>query len=325
MTAETHQTGDALVPHRHGEPPGTTRPLAMALGLAATYMGAEVVGGLLAHSLALLADALHMLSDAGGLALALFAARIARRPPSPRRTYGYYRAEILAALANGATLAATAVWIVAEAYHRLRQPPQVRGPLMLTIAVGGLLVNLAMLAILRKAREENLNTRGAWLHVLTDTLGSVQAIAAGVLITAFGWRWADPVASLLISVVVLLSGWRLLREASSILMEGVPGGLDIDKVRSAIAAVPGVAGVHDLHVWSVGSRFVVLSAHVEATTGSVSDVLRRVGTTLRERFNISHSTIQVEFRGPLSRGAGASVETKESCGCDAGNGLPNKP
>ncbi len=309
--------------HRHGARSAmqASRRLAVALVLAATYMAAEVAGGLLANSLALLADAAHMLSDTAGLALALFAARIARRPPSGRQTYGYYRAEILAALVNGATLAATAVWILVEAYHRLHQPPEVRALLMTAIAAGGLLVNLAMLAILRSGKDESLNTRGAWLHVLTDTLGSVQAIAAGVLIAAFGWRWADPAASVLISLVVLFSGWRLLREATAILMEGAPGGLDIDQVRDAIAGVRGVAGVHDLHIWSIGSRFVALSAHVETASASIPDLLRRLGTMLRERFAIGHNTIQVEFRPPLAGAPTARLDEDVGCGCDTSDSV----
>lgn len=294
----------------------SSRRLVLALVLAATYMGAEVVGGLLASSLALLADAAHMLADAAGLALALFAAWIARRPPSPRQTYGYYRAEILAALINGATLAATAVWILIEAYQRLRQPPNVRGLLMTAIAVGGLLVNLAMLAVLRGARDESLNIRGAWLHVLTDTLGSVQAIAAGVLVAAFGWRWTDPIASALISVVVLFSGWRLLCEATAILMEGVPGGLDVDKVRDAIADLPAVTGVHDLHIWKVGSRFVALSAHVETASGATPDLLRRINTMLCDRFDIAHSTVQVEVCPALVTSSAAGLGADANCGCD---------
>lgn len=210
----------------HGAPGGNAaamRRLGVALALAASFMVAEVAGGLLANSLALLADAGHMLSDAGVLGLALFAAWIARRPPSARRTYGYYRAEILAALANGAALVGIAVFIVVEALRRLGDPPQVRPGVMIPVAALGLVVNLVMLWVLSGSRHASLNLKGAWLHVLTDTLGSVQAIAAGVLIATLGWRWADPAASLAIAALVLYSAWGLLEEAVAVLMESAPG------------------------------------------------------------------------------------------------------
>ncbi len=275
------------------------RRLQVALALAVSFMVAEVVGGLWANSLALLADAAHMLADAAALGLALFAAWIARRPPSPRRTYGYYRAEILAALANGAALVAIAVFIVVEAVRRLAAPLEVRPAVMIPVAVLGLVVNLAMLAVLRGSRNANLNLRGAWLHVVTDTLGSLQAIVAGVLIAALGWRWADPAASLAIAVLVLYSAWGLLKEAVSVLMESAPGGLDVDEVREAILAVEGVRGVHDVHVWSISTRFVALSAHVEAREGEQSAVLARVRALLAERFGIRHTTVQVETAVPI--------------------------
>lgn len=270
------------------------RRLAVALALAASFMVAEMAGGLLANSLALLADAGHMLSDAGALGLALFAAWIARRPPSARRTWGYYRAEILAALANGAALLAIAVLIVVEALRRLADPPPVRAAVMIPVAALGLLVNLTMLAVLSGSRQASLNLKGAWLHVLTDTLGSLQAIAAGVLIATLGWGWADAAASLAIAVLVVYSAWGLLREAVAVLMESAPGGVDVDEVRAALLGVPGVYGVHDLHVWSISTSFVALSAHVEAADGEQQAVLERVRALLAQRFAIRHSTIQVE-------------------------------
>jgi cobalt-zinc-cadmium efflux system protein len=284
--------------HRHegqGARDGSLRKrLAIALALAAGYMAAEVVGGLLSNSLALLADATHMLSDVAALSLSLFALWFARRPPSSRRTFGYHRVEILATLANAATLVVTAVFIFIEAWRRFASPPAVDGRLMTAIAVGGLVVNLAMLAILHGGRESSLNLRGAWLHVLTDTLGSVQAIAAGVLLVAFGWRWVDPLASLLISLLVLYSGWGLLREATAILMESVPAHIALEDVRRAILAVPGVAGLHDLHVWTITTGFVALSAHVTVTAVDPAVVLGEVRHVLRDTFAIEHSTIQVE-------------------------------
>jgi cobalt-zinc-cadmium efflux system protein len=262
-------------------------------------MGAEVVGGLLTHSLALLADAGHMLSDAAALALSLFALWIVdSRPPGSLRTYGYYRAEILAALVNGAALVAIAILIAVEAVVRLRQPAVVNAAGMTAVAAGGLLVNLVALALLHGSRRDSLNLRGAWLHVASDALGSVQAIAAGVLIWAFGWQWADPLASLLIAVLVVWSAWGLLKEALAVLMEAAPGHIDVDSVRGAILDVGCVAGVHDLHVWSIASGFDCLSAHVvaagEKERDALLDELRRM---LHDRFGIEHITIQLEAVG----------------------------
>lgn len=294
------------------------RRLTLALLLAAVYMLAEVAGGLLSNSLALLADAGHMLTDVAALGLSLFAIWVAQRPATPQRTYGYHRMEILAALVNGATLVAIAVLIFAEALRRWSSPPEVKGGLMLAVACGGLAVNLASLWILRGGREESLNVRGAWLHTLTDTLGSVQAIAAGVLISGFGWNWADPLASVLIGVLVIVSSWGLLRESVGVLMEGVPAHLALDEVTDAMAGVPGVVAVHDLHVWTITSGFVALSAHVVVEPTCSEDVLWQVRAVLHERFGIDHSTIQVERRSarqgtaaPLA--ASRSGSTEQGC------------
>jgi cobalt-zinc-cadmium efflux system protein len=270
------------------------RRLTLVLSLVVLYMVAEVIGGLASNSLALLADAGHMLTDAAALGLSLFAIWAAQRPATPKRTYGYHRMEILAALANGAVLIAVAVLIFVEAYRRWSSPPHVKGGLMLAVACGGLLVNLAALFILRRGREESLNVRGAWLHVLTDTLGSIQAIAAGVLISGFGWTWADPLASVLIGILVVVSSWGLLRESVGVLMEGVPADLELDEVVAAMAGVAGVVAVHDLHVWTITSGFVSLSAHVVVEPDCGEDVLWRVRALLHDRFGIDHSTIQVE-------------------------------
>ncbi len=281
--------------HAHGRPADRRRArLWAALLLALVYMAAEVAGGVAANSLALLADAGHMLTDVAALGLALFAIWAAERPATARRTYGYHRVEILAALANGATLIAISALIVTEAYRRWAQPPAVRGGLMLAIASGGLLANLASLAILHGGRHDSLNLRGAWLHVLTDTLGSVQAIVAAALIGAFGWNWADPVASVLIGALVVVSAWRLVKEALDVLMEAVPRGVSLAEVAATINGVAGVRSVHDLHVWTITSGFVALSAHVTVAPGSDEDVLWRIRGALDERFGIRHSTIQVE-------------------------------
>jgi len=281
--------------HEHGSARhGGSRRLTVTLALAAAYLIVEVVGGVVSGSLALLADAGHMLSDVAALALSLVAMRLATRPPTARRTYGYHRAEILAALANGAALVAVAVLIVREAVERFLAPTEVRAGLMMTVAVGGLLVNAASLALLHRDRASSLNLRGAWLHVLTDALGSVQAIAAGALIALLGWRWADPLASILIALLIAFSAWGLVRESVSILMESVPHGLDLEALGRAIRAVDGVAGVHDLHAWTITSGFVSVSAHVHALPGREQEVLGAVRALLAERFAISHSTIQVE-------------------------------
>lgn len=291
--------------HAHSHSPGRThgggygaqhrKRLAIVLVLVTVYMVAEVIGGLLTNSLALLADAGHMLSDAAALALSLFAIWIAQKPATPRHTYGYYRTEILAALVNGATLVAISLYIFVEAYQRIGQPPEVQGGMMMAIATGGLLINLLGLWILNSGRNESLNVRGAWLHVLTDALGSVGAITAGGLIWAFGWYWADPVASVAIGVLVLYSSWALLRETVAVLMEGAPGHIDVDEVRNEIRAVPGVQAVHDLHVWTITSGMVALSGHVVVgEEGFGQEILRRVRSVLHDRFGIDHSTIQLE-------------------------------
>ncbi|MFI5165501.1 MAG: cation diffusion facilitator family transporter [Thermoanaerobaculales bacterium] len=277
------------------------RPLALTMALTAATMVAEFVGGLLTGSLALLADAGHMLTDVAALGLSLFAAWAAQRPATPSRTYGFYRMEILAALVNGATLIALSAWIFVVAIERLAHPTPVKGWAMLAIASGGLLVNLTALWILRDARTHTLNERGAWLHVLADALGSVEAIIAGALISVLGWNWADPVASLLIGCLVLYSSWRLVRESVAVLMEGTPGSIDLDEVRAAIATVEGVVAVHDLHVWTITSGFVALSAHVIARVDSPEDVLWRIRDLLDNRFGIAHSTIQVETAAAPSR------------------------
>ncbi|HUR28837.1 MAG TPA: cation diffusion facilitator family transporter [Planctomycetota bacterium] len=285
--------------HRH-EPealargPSDRRMLAV-LGLSATYMIAEAVGGLLSNSLALLADAGHMLSDVAALGLTLFAGWIARRPASPRRTYGYYRAEILSALFNGALLVAIAILLVVEAVHRFRTPSSVQGGVMLWIACGGLAVNLASLWILNADKSKSLGARGAWLHVLSDALGSVGAIVAGVLVAWRGWNWADPAVSVLISCLIAWSACALVLQSMNVLMEGAPQGIDVDEVRDALMAVPGVCAVHDLHVWSITSGLEALSAHVIPLEEVAHDeLLLKLQDTLAHRFGIGHVTIQIE-------------------------------
>ncbi len=291
--------------HEHGRS-ADLRRLAITLVLVVGYMVAEVVGGFLTGSLALLADAGHMLSDAGSLGLAAFALWIAARPRTPERTFGYHRTEILAALANGIALVAVAVLIVVEAWQRFASPRQVQGAAMMAIAVGGLVVNLASLWILHGGRAASLNVRGAWLHVLADTLGSVGAIAAGALIWAFGWELADPLASVAIALLVVWSSWTLLRESVRVLMEATPAHIDAAEVERAIADVPGVAQVHDLHVWTITSGFESLSVHVRVADGAGArdrdGVLSDVRRLVSRRFDIAHSTIQIECGDPCDNG-----------------------
>lgn len=267
----------------------------LVLPLIATYMIAELVGGLLTNSLALLADAGHMLSDVAALGLTLFAMWVARRPATATKTFGYYRAEILAALVNGATLVAIAVYVFVEAWERFRSPPEVMGGPMLAVATGGLLVNLMGLWLLSGSRSESLNVRGAWLHVLGDTIGSVGAMVSGALVWALGWNWADPVASVAIGLLILHSSWALLREAIAVLMESVPDHIDLDEVRNALRGLHGVEEVHELHVWSISSGMDSLSCHlVRGRRNGDRALLRDARILLAEDFGIRHVTIQME-------------------------------
>jgi cobalt-zinc-cadmium efflux system protein len=297
--AHSHDHGHAHgLPHSHGVRAQNRARLAWTLALTLLYMFAEIVGGYLSGSLALLADAGHMFSDAAALALSFFAIWISARPPTPQLSYGYYRAEILAALANGATLIAISIMIFIEAVHRFSEPQEVAGPLMLSIAAGGLAINIAGLIILHGGRSESLNLHGAWLHLLTDALGSVATLLAGGLIWLRGWTWVDPAASILIGLLVIYSSWNLLKQAIAILMESTPAHLDVDEVRSAMAGVPGAGEVHDLHIWTITSGMISLSAHVVLAEGSDSAaLLDGLRETLHDRFGIDHMTIQIEPDG----------------------------
>lgn len=273
------------------------RPLLIALAITTTFLVVEVIGALLTNSLALLADAAHMLTDVAAIALALFAIWLAGRPTRPERTYGNLRAEILAALVNAASLIVIAVYIFWEAWQRLREPPEVQGPLMLAVGVAGLAANAASAWVLSRGggHRENLNTRGAFLHVIGDMLGSIAAIAAAVIITLTGWYAADPILSAVIGGLVVFSAYSLMRESVDVLLEAAPRGIVIADVRNAFLAVPGVVGVHDLHVWTVTSGLTALSAHVETDGAAPWDQLRQaIAAQLRERFGIDHVTLQPE-------------------------------
>lgn len=282
---------------------GDRRRLAVVLALTLATMIVEAVGGLVTGSLALLADAGHMLTDAASLALALGALWMAGRPATARHTYAFARAEILAALANGLALWAIVVWIAVEAVGRLRAPEAIDAGPMMGIAALGLVVNGVAFWILHRSdddrTERSLNLHGALLHVVGDLLGSAGALAAGAVVLLTGWAAADPVASLFIGGLILASSWRLVRDAVHILLEGAPRDLDMEDLLRSLAAVDGVAGVHDVHVWTITSGYPALSAHVVCEHGADREMLlARVNRTLRESFSITHTTIQIEAATP---------------------------
>jgi cobalt-zinc-cadmium efflux system protein len=270
--------------------------LKLALAISSIYFFAELIGGFLTNSLALLSDAGHMLSDIAALALSLFAFRIAKRPATVSSTYGYHRAEILAALFNGLTLWLIVGVIFAAAYNRFLDPPAVESYGMMIVASLGLLVNVVAGVILYGSHHHNLNLRGAFLHVVSDALGSVGAIAAGLVMLLTGWYVADPLISILIGLLILHSSWNLVKESLSVLMQAVPKGIRLEDVQQALEEVEGVSKVHDLHVWAVTSDIFTLSAHaVVENGGDFHQVLNGIEDTLKERFNIEHTTIQLEI------------------------------
>lgn len=274
------------------------RRLSLAFGITAAVMLVELVGGWLAGSLALLADAGHMLADAAALALALLAARIAQRPATARRSFGFMRLEIFAALVNGALLIAIAAGIGLEAVRRLRTPAPVDGALLLGVAGVGLLANVAAVTVLHRGHQHSLNQRGAYLHVLNDLLGSIGALAAGAIILLTGWLAADALISLLIGVLVLASAWRLVRESTDVLLEATPAHIALDDVHARIVSVPGVDSVHDLHLWTVTSGVVAMSGHLVVKNPTDNQpVLEEVQGRMRE-LGIAHVTVQVE-REPI--------------------------
>ena len=302
---------DADPGHESDEQPAervNRRPLAIALAITTAFLVAEVIGGLLTNSLALLADAGHMATDVAALALSLFAVWLARRPATPERSFGFYRAEVLAALVNAATLVAISGYIFWEAFQRLGNPPAVKSGPMLVVAIGGLVANAACAWVLMRGggHEENLNTRGAFLHVVGDLLGSVGTIVAAVVMLSTNWYLADPLLSAGIGLLILWGSWRLLRESVDVLLEATPKDIDMVELRAAMGSVPGVAGVHDLHVWTVTSGLVAMSSHVElASDRDWHPILIELSTLLRDRFDIAHATLQPEdphAHGVMCRG-----------------------
>jgi len=303
MSAHVHAHGGHGHDHSHGNGPGhghghdhatSTRRLTIALAITALFLVAEVVGGVLSNSLALLADAGHMLTDVGALGLSLFVAWFSLQPASPTKTYGYLRWEILAAFINGTVLLLASAWILWESVQRLRTPEPVEGGVMLLVATGGLLVNAASAWLLHGSAGDSLNLRGAYLHVLSDLLGSVAAITAALAVSLYGWSWADPVASILMTVLIVRGAWRLVHEAVDVLLEATPRHIDATALRVAMANVSGVREVHDLHVWTLTSGMVAMSAHaVVPDQPQHQRVLEALHATVAG-FSIRHATIQLE-------------------------------
>jgi cobalt-zinc-cadmium efflux system protein len=285
--------------HHHSEQPdkkdGRHR-LTVALSITASWFVIELVGGLYANSLALLADAAHMLTDLAALGLSLFALKVSTRPATHQKTFGYLRAEILAALANGIFLILIGFYIFYESYKRFRQPPEVKSVPMLIIAATGLAANLVTASLLFRGRQENLNLRGAFLHVLGDTLGSIGAIVAGLLMMLRQWYLADPIVSTIVGALILYSSWELVSESVDILLEGTPRHLKISNILYDLGSIAGVVSVHDLHVWSITSDMTAMSCHVVLRQNEDSGAaLSKLSNLMREKYGIEHATIQIEF------------------------------
>ena len=279
------------------------RRLTGTLVLTGGFLVVEVAAGFWTGSLALLADAGHMLTDVAGLALALFAGWMASKPPTPAKSYGYYRVEILAALANSVLLLGVAAFILYEAYRRLLVPPDVQGAPMLIVAVVGLAVNLIGMWLLRRGAGDSLNMRGAYLEVVSDALGSIGVLVAGAVVITTGWRLADPLIGAAIGIFVVPRTWSLLRQSVDILLEATPAHIDLTEVTRAMRAVAGVREVHDLHVWTLTSGKYAMSGHVVVDESSTSDRILQELHALLERFEIEHTTIQLESEPLVQIGA----------------------
>jgi len=268
--------------------------MAVVLAITASVMVVEAVGGWLAHSLALLADAGHMLADVAAIGLSLVVAHLARRPATAERTFGLLRLEILAALVNGAALIVISLGIALEAFRRFRTPQDVHGTLLLAVAAAGLAANAVGVRILHRGHDHSLNQRGAYLHMVSDLLGSIGAVAAGAIVLATGWVQADPLISLLISVLILASAWRLVKESTDVLLEAAPAHIALADVHDRIASIPGVASVHDLHVWTVTSGVIAMSGHLVVQNPADN---QRVLEAVQQRLGglgIEHVTVQME-------------------------------
>jgi cobalt-zinc-cadmium efflux system protein len=279
--------------HAHGRE-ANRRRMTVALGINVVLLVAGIAGAIAFNSVALLADAGHVLSDVGAIGLGIFAAAMAARPARGRRTFGSHRAEILSALANGLILIAVAVLVFVEAITRLSDPPSVKGAGVLAIGVVGLVGNAIATLALAGGEREDLNLEGVLRHSAADALGSLGVVVSGLVVLATGWRYADPIAGILIGVLIVLGSWRLVKEPFDVLMEAAPPGVDVQEVGGAMAGVPGVREVHDLHVWTVTAGFPALAAHVLTDpTEDVDEVRRRVEAVLADRFSIEHTTLQM--------------------------------
>ena len=286
--------------HHHHKPVGlsATTSLTWALGITGVFFLVELAGGWWTGSLALISDALHMGFDLTALGLGLFAARMSRRPADPKRTFGYQRVEVLIALVNGVTLILITGVILREAYARYWTPQEIKAKEMVVIAGIGLLSNLAAGAVLYRSSRSNINLRGAFLHVLSDALGSVGAIAAGLIVIWTGWRQADPLVSALICLGIVVTSWWLVRDSVHILLEGAPSHLELEHIRAALEALPGVVSVHDMHLWSVTRGTESMSGHVVVESAAhTAPTLRAGAKLLKEHFGITHVTLQVETSG----------------------------
>jgi cobalt-zinc-cadmium efflux system protein len=290
--------------HHHGHDHGVgaetaIRPLVAALGLIVSFMAAEVVLGVVAHSLALLSDAAHMLVDAAALGMSVWAARLAQRPAGGRMTFGFRRAEILSAQANAVTLLVLGLLIVVEAVRRLGSPPHVHAPLVVGTAAAGAVVNVLALRQVARANRASMNVEGSYRHLLTDLYAFGATLVAGLVVWTTGFERADPIASLAVAGSMLLAAWPLLRASARVLLEAAPEGLDPDDVGGAMRAHPGVTDVHDLHVWEIGSGFPALSAHVLVERdGDCHKIRRELESVLHERFGLDHTTLQVDHAQP---------------------------
>ena len=277
--------------------PGGQSELRVALLLTAAMMVIEFAAGWLSGSLALMADAGHMLTDTAALGLSLFAAWFAAKPATPEKSYGYYRTEILAALANGVALWLIVIWIYVQAFRRLLHPGEIQTGLMLVGAVLGLAVNLFIGRILSRASTTSLNVKSAWLNVMSDALGSLGVIIAGCLIRFYGWAVADPIASMVIGVLIASNSWTLVRQSVNILLEGTPGHLRIPEVAKAMRAISGVSDVHDVHLWTITTGMDAMSGHVVVEdVGQSAGLLDQLNELLSQRFGITHTTVQIEPR-----------------------------
>jgi cobalt-zinc-cadmium efflux system protein len=275
----------------------TGRPLKITLILVLVIMAVEIAGGLMSHSLALLSDAGHMLTDALALLISLFAIRLARRPATATRTYGFHRAEIMAALANGSILILVSAFIFYESYQRFHTLPQVKSPLMLAVAVIGLVANIVGLYLLRRGSKHSINVKAAFWHVAGDTLSSVGVIIAGVIIQVTGWQTADPLIAVIIGVIILWGAVRIVKESTDILLESAPKHAEMETVITAVKSLPGVNDIHDVHIWTITSGIYALSAHVSIDDRMVSesgDIVARIHAVLAEKFEITHVTLQLE-------------------------------